>query len=150
MLEKLSHTEEETRALGAELGRRLFAGAVVALHGPLGAGKTTFVKGVARGLEAEEEDVTSPTFVLLQIYEGRLPIYHFDAYRLEEAKELSAIGAEEYLWGDGVSLLEWAERATPILPPDRLEVTIEIPEPDTRRFRFEPTGRETTAALEGF
>src|SRR5215469_13470033 len=98
---------EATRVLGQRLGRLLFPGAVVALVGPLGAGKTQLVRAVAEGLEVPDSRVvTSPTFVLIQEYTGRLPIYHFDAYRLSGAAPFAGLGVHEYLEGEGVCLIE--------------------------------------------
>jgi len=91
---------------------------VVALFGPLGGGKTTFVKGVAAGLKAKEM-VTSPTFVLLNVYTASIPIYHFDFYRLEQASQLQALNLEDYLYGGGICLIEWPELALPSLDPPR-------------------------------
>src|SRR6266852_1307540 len=100
-----------TEAFGRRLGAALFPNAVVALIGPLGAGKTYLVRAIAEGLAiADSRVVTSPTFVLIQEYSARLPIYHFDAYRLRGAAEFADLGAHEYFQGDGVCLVEWADR----------------------------------------
>jgi tRNA threonylcarbamoyladenosine biosynthesis protein TsaE len=120
-----SFSEEETRALAWRLGRQARAGQVYALNGDLGTGKTVFTKGFAEGLGITEY-VSSPTFTILQIYEdGRLPLYHFDVYRIEEPEEMEEVGFDEYVDGDGVSLIEWASRIEEILPPDTCFVTIE-------------------------
>jgi tRNA threonylcarbamoyladenosine biosynthesis protein TsaE len=100
---------EETQRLGAQLGRLLAAGDVVLLTGTLGAGKTAFTQGIGAGLGVRET-VNSPTFMLVKEYAGRLPLYHFDLYRIEEPEELYALGFEEYFGGDGVAVVEWAER----------------------------------------
>src|SRR5437588_12756061 len=101
-----------TTAFGRRLGGLLFPGAVVALIGPLGAGKTHLVRAIAEGLDiADSRAVSSPTFVLIQEYHARLPIYHFDAYRLRTAAEFFDLGAHEYFEGKGVCLVEWADRA---------------------------------------
>lgn len=112
---------EATGALAARLGAVLRPGDCLAYYGDLGAGKTTFTKGLARGA-GYEGTVSSPTFVLMHIYEGRLPIYHFDAYRLHSSADLYNIGVDEYLDGDGVVCLEWSERVEDILPPARLQL----------------------------
>ena len=118
--------EEETAYIGEVLGRNLTAPLVVALEGELGAGKTVFVRGAARGLDVTEK-VSSPTFVLMKIYQGRLPVYHFDFYRLPaDQNEADELGFEEYLPGTGVALIEWADRLPGLLPPDYLQVKIEI------------------------
>ena len=120
-----SFSEEETRELARSLGRQAAAGQTYALNGDLGTGKTVFTKGFAEGLGITEY-VSSPTFTILQIYEdGRLPLYHFDVYRIEEPEEMEEVGFDEYVDGDGVSLIEWASRIEEILPPDTRCVTIE-------------------------
>lgn len=130
-----------TEALGRTLGPLLFPGAVIALVGPLGAGKTHFTRAVAEGLNVRNANaVTSPTFVLIQEYTARLPIYHFDAYRLRGEREFADLGAAEYLHGDGVCLIEWADRVPAALPRERLEIRIEIVNADRRRFAVTATG----------
>jgi tRNA threonylcarbamoyladenosine biosynthesis protein TsaE len=119
----ISHSPEETQAVGARLGPRLRAGDVVACIGELGAGKTCFLQGLAGGLGVET-DVTSPTFVLVNQYRGRLPVYHVDAYRTESLTELVDLGLEEMLHGDGVTVIEWADKLLPLLPPSTITVTI--------------------------
>ncbi len=107
---------EETRAIGRQLGLAAQAGEVYALDGDLGAGKTVFCKGFAEGLGIRET-VNSPTFTILQIYEeGRLPLYHFDVYRIEDPEEMEEVGLDEYLEGSGVCLIEWAQRIEELLP----------------------------------
>ena len=129
-----------TEALGRRLGELLFPGAVVALVGPLGAGKTHLTRAVAEGLGlADARAVSSPTFVLIQEYRARLPVYHFDAYRLTAEAEFLDLGAHEYFAGDGVCLVEWADRVPGALPADRLEVRLEVTGPASRRATV--TGR---------
>jgi tRNA threonylcarbamoyladenosine biosynthesis protein TsaE len=143
---------DATRQLGHRLGRLLFPGAVVALVGPLGAGKTHLVRAVAEGLDVPDARlVTSPTFVLIQEYPGRLPIYHFDAYRLSGAVPFADLGAHEYLEGDGVCLVEWADRVEPCLPAEHLRITLTITGPTSRRACLEARGprcEQVLAALE--
>src|SRR5437867_6574139 len=116
-----------TEALGRRLGSALFPGAVVALIGPLGAGKTQLVRAVAEGLGiADSRAVSSPTFVLIQEYDARLPIYHFDAYRLRGPAEFSDLGVHEYFEGRGVCLVEWADRVEVCLPAEQLRVVLTI------------------------
>jgi tRNA threonylcarbamoyladenosine biosynthesis protein TsaE len=132
-----------TAALGHCLGPRLFAGAVIALDGPLGAGKTFLVRAIAEGLGiADSRCVTSPTFVLIQEHEARLPIYHFDAYRLRGEGELFDLGIQEYFEGKGVCLVEWAERVPGCLPPEHLRISLEIVGPTQRRLRLEARGEK--------
>lgn len=119
-----THTDEETTALGEAFAAVLRPGDVVALYGALGTGKTRFVKGICRRLGVAEH-VTSPTFTILNEYRGSaLTVYHFDFYRLKELRELREIGFEEYLFGDGVCLLEWAEQVQPLLPARRYDVRL--------------------------
>jgi tRNA threonylcarbamoyladenosine biosynthesis protein TsaE len=121
-----SRSPEETRALGARLGRRLKPGDVVGLCGALGAGKTEFIKGLALGLGApDDEPVQSPTFVLAREYAGRLRLVHVDAYRLASAEELHALGWEEWLAEGAVLALEWADRFPSALPEDAILVELE-------------------------
>lgn len=117
MATTISQSAEDTIALGRTIGATLRRGDVLALCGELGAGKTHFVKGVAAGLEANSA-VTSPTFTLIHEYPGgRLPIYHFDFYRLDDEDEALKIGLDEYLDGDGVCLVEWGDKFPALLPP---------------------------------
>jgi tRNA threonylcarbamoyladenosine biosynthesis protein TsaE len=140
---------ETTILFGQHLGRMLFPGAVVALIGPLGAGKTHLVRAIARGLEvADERIVTSPTFVLIQEYAGRLPIYHFDAYRLPGEISFAELGAHEYLEGEGVCLIEWADRVAGQLPTDHLRIILEVTGPTSRRARVQATGPRHQALLQ--
>ncbi|HOL16570.1 MAG TPA: tRNA (adenosine(37)-N6)-threonylcarbamoyltransferase complex ATPase subunit type 1 TsaE [Bacillota bacterium] len=119
-----TRSEEETTYTGMVLGNTIREPLVVALNGELGSGKTVFVRGAAAGLGVTEM-VTSPSFVLLKIYRGRIPVYHFDFYRLDEAAALNDLGFEEYLPGDGVAFVEWADNLPGIIPAERLEITIE-------------------------
>jgi len=121
-----SSSEEHTIKLGELLGKLINPGTIIALKGGLGAGKTVFVKGIAKGLNVEEEP-NSPTFVIMNAYEGRLPLYHFDLYRISGANELEGIGYEDCFYGKGVSVVEWADRAEEIFPESSLTVEISIP-----------------------
>lgn len=111
----ISHNEQETNKSGNEIGQKLQKGDVVCLTGDLGAGKTTLSKAIAKGLGVEEI-VTSPTYTIVQEYEGNLPLYHFDVYRIEDINDMYEIGFEEYLFGEGVCLIEWADKISEILP----------------------------------
>ena len=120
-----TYSPEETLEIGKLLGENAAPGEVYALIGDLGAGKTVFTKGFAQGLGIEEP-VNSPTFTILQIYEeGRIPLYHFDVYRIEEPEEMEEVGFDEYIDGDGVCLIEWAGRIGDLLPPEVIVVRIE-------------------------
>jgi tRNA threonylcarbamoyladenosine biosynthesis protein TsaE len=114
---------EATRALAAAIARRATPGTVLALSGDLGAGKTCFIQGLAEGLGVEGL-VTSPTFVMIAEHAGRLPLYHVDLYRTESLAEVRALGLEELLDGAGVTAIEWAEKAEPLLPPRAIRVRI--------------------------
>ena len=120
-----SHGEEDTFALGLKLGSDARPGQVYCLNGDLGVGKTVFTKGFAKGLGIDEV-ISSPTFTIKKSYEeGRIPLCHFDVYRIEDEDEMEEIGYEDEFYGDGVSLVEWAENIRGILPEDAVEVTIE-------------------------
>ena len=137
-----------TTALGRRLAGLLFPGAVVALIGPLGAGKTHFVRAVVEGLGGDHRRVSSPTFALIHEYEARLPIYHFDAYRLPNEAAFAELGVGEYFDGPGVCLVEWADRVETILPPRHLRVTIQVTGETTRRFTIEGRGAEYEAVVQ--
>ena len=129
----ITNTPEETEALGARLARALEPGAVVAFTGDLGAGKTAFVRGLARGLGVQDR-VTSPTFTVVNEYEGgRLPLFHFDLYRLGSADELFDIGWEDYLARGGVCAVEWSERMEELLEPGTIRVDLRRGEDESRR-----------------
>jgi len=128
----LTTGEDETSAAGQRLAARLGAGDVVLLYGELGAGKTAFVRGLARGLGASESEVSSPTFTLIQEYTGRVTLYHVDLYRLEPS-EVEDLGLEELVSGDGIVAIEWAERWHG-RPDDAVEVRLEHGGEDTRRI----------------
>lgn len=117
--------EEDTIKLGEALGRSLKPGDIVALKGELGAGKTVLVKGIAKGLDVKEEPI-SPTFVIMNAYCGRVPLYHFDLYRVSGREELERIGYEDYFFGDGVAVVEWSDRAEEIFPESAIEIEIKI------------------------
>ena len=123
-MERLTiHSEGEMSALGQALAGELHAGDVIAMTGNLGAGKTALTKSIARGLGITEM-VTSPTFTILQEYRGRLPLYHFDVYRIEEEEEMFELGYEDYFYGQGVCVVEWADRVKGLLPENTLHVEI--------------------------
>ena len=117
--------EQETRALGERLGKAAEPGQIYTLIGDLGVGKTVFTQGFAKGLGIDEP-ISSPTFTILQVYdEGRMPFYHFDVYRIGDIEEMEEIGYEDYFYGEGACLIEWANLITEILPERRTSVTIE-------------------------
>ena len=116
---------EETRELGRKIGTEAVPGSVYTLVGDLGVGKTVFTQGIAEGLEIEEP-ICSPTFTIVQVYEeGRMPFYHFDVYRIGDIEEMDEIGYEDYFYGEGVCMIEWANLIGEILPEHRWDITIE-------------------------
>ena len=120
-----TNSPEETFRVGKELGEKAYAGQVFTLTGDLGVGKTVFTQGLAKGLGIEEP-VNSPTFTIVQEYDGgRLPFYHFDVYRIGDVEEMEEVGFDDYVMGDGVSLIEWADLISEILPEKRTEILIE-------------------------
>lgn len=136
-----SESFEETVMLGEMLGTLAGPGDIIAMTGELGSGKTHFARGVARGLGvASSTPVTSPTFTLLNCYLGRLPLYHFDLYRLAGASDLYDLGFEEYFYGEGVCLIEWAERLGESMPEERLEVSFIYRDESCRIITFVPNG----------
>ena len=121
---KETYSSEETYDLGESLGRRAQAGQIYTLIGDLGTGKTVFTQGFAKGMGVKEY-VNSPTFTILQVYDdGRLPLYHFDVYRIEEPEEMEEIGYEDYFFGDGVTLIEWADIISELIPRDAVRIEI--------------------------
>ena len=120
-----TRSAEETYNLGVEIGKKATKGQVYTMVGDLGVGKTVFTQGIAKGLGIEEA-ISSPTFTIVQVYdEGRLPFYHFDVYRIGDVSEMGEIGYEDYVYGEGVTLIEWANLIEDILPDNRICITIE-------------------------
>lgn len=120
-----TRSAEETFELGVKIGKKAVKGQVFTLVGDLGVGKTVFTQGLAKGLDIEES-ISSPTFTIVQVYdEGRLPFYHFDVYRIGDISEMDEIGYEDYVYGEGVSLIEWANLIEEILPDNRISITME-------------------------
>lgn len=133
-------SEEDTARVGGALAEALPAGSVVALCGTLGAGKTRLVQAVAGAYGIDAHHVVSPTFVLIQEHQGRRPIYHIDAYRIRDGEEFLDLGPDEYYEGEGVVLIEWADRVADCLPREYLRVEIEVTGPESRRFEITPHG----------
>ena len=142
---------EETRALGAALGRRLSAGDVVLLYGELGAGKTAFTQGLALGLGVPpERRVASPTFTLVNEHLGKYPLHHIDLYRIDDPGELEEIGLRDYLAGAGVTVIEWAEKLGHFLPDQRLDVSIAATGPASRQIVGRAHGGRAEQILDGW
>jgi tRNA threonylcarbamoyladenosine biosynthesis protein TsaE len=136
MFSVITSSPEQTWKVGQMLGSRLEPGDMVCLYGDLGAGKTSFSYGIALGLEVQEQYITSPTFTFVNEYTGRVPFYHIDLYRLKDPEELEGIGFEEYIDSDGVTVIEWAERAEDELPEDRLSVYLSYVDEHSREIGF--------------
>jgi tRNA threonylcarbamoyladenosine biosynthesis protein TsaE len=130
-------SEDETARLGRTLAELVDPGVVIGLVGTLGAGKTRLVRAIAETLEVDPAAISSPTFVLIHEYDGRLPIYHFDAYRLKNPQAFEDLGVADYWGGDGVCLVEWADRVRGLLPDDCWLITIELTGPMSRTVRIE-------------
>ena len=139
--------EHGTERLGKALAAVLPAGSVVALNGPLGAGKTRLVQSLASALGVEREDVVSPTFVVIREYPTTKPIYHFDVYRIKYDDEFLELGPDEYFESDGITLIEWAQRVERCLPQERLEISIVIASETERSFELSATGERYKVVL---
>jgi tRNA threonylcarbamoyladenosine biosynthesis protein TsaE len=132
----------ETIELGKRLGKLLQAGDAVALTGNLGSGKTTLTQGLARGLGVKRKDyVTSPSFTLIKEHKGRIPIYHIDLYRIDNIKEIFNLGYEEYFYGEGVAIIEWADKIKKLLPREVLIINLEIIGENRRKIELVPKGK---------
>lgn len=131
-----SRSPEETEEIGRRFAARLKAGDVVALTGEIGAGKTTFVRGLAEGMGVPAGSVASPSFVLVREYRGRLPLYHADLFRLEGLPDAATVGVEDCYGQGGVTVIEWADRIPGVLPDEYLEIRFEVLDPETRRLTW--------------
>ncbi len=149
-IDVISHSLDQTRRIGMRLAGLLEPGDVVLLAGPFGAGKTSLTQGIARGLGVDSAYVTSPTFTLINEYGGRLPLYHVDLYRLTSEAQAADLGLIEYLEGDGVTVVEWPERAPDLVPADHLTVHLSEIAETKRALRFEATGARYVDMLDRF
>ncbi len=129
--ETVTFSEMETLQYGARIGSTLTPGTVVALSGPLGSGKTTLVKGIARSLGISTA-VTSPTFTIIQEYQGIMPLYHMDLYRIDSLEEFDLLGAEEFFYDQGVTVIEWSEKISSILPSTTIHISCRIEQDQSR------------------
>jgi tRNA threonylcarbamoyladenosine biosynthesis protein TsaE len=151
VIQLVTESPSKTYDLGARFGALLLPGDFVALIGELGAGKTQFAKGVAAGLNVSTSDpVTSPTYAILNIHNGRIPLYHFDLYRLKDEEDITSLGFEEYFSGDGACIVEWAERLGGLLPKDNILIRFKVDESERRRLCIEPTGARALELLRLF
>ena len=140
-LKLISHSPQETLDLGVRLGKLALPGDIFLLSGNLGAGKTCLTQGIAWGLGSREYAL-SPTFVLMrELNKGRLPMYHIDLYRLDKIEEISDLGLDDYLYGRGLCVIEWAEKGLSVLPADHLLIKIEYLSDNERQFEFIPRGK---------
>jgi tRNA threonylcarbamoyladenosine biosynthesis protein TsaE len=145
----VANSEADTDRLGAMLADALFPGSVVALIGTLGAGKTRLVQAVAAALGNKRDEITSPTFVLVNEYRaGRMPVYHFDTYRLRDEDEFLELGPEEYFMGQGVTFVEWADRFEQLLPAGYLKIEITPVGETAREFTISGIGPEYEAVVQ--
>jgi tRNA threonylcarbamoyladenosine biosynthesis protein TsaE len=144
-----TNSADQTRDLGADLGRSLIGGLTIGLVGPLGSGKTQLVKGIASGNGIDDvRKVTSPTFTLVHAYQGRLTLYHVDVYRLSGPAELETLGFEEFARPDSAVVIEWADRVRPIVPEDALWIELEPTGSTNRTLSFEATGQDSADCLD--
>ena len=149
-LELITHSPEQTQKLGVRIGELALPGDTFLLIGSLGAGKTCLTQGIAWGLEIKEY-ATSPSFVVVRELYGRLPLYHIDLYRLEHIAEITELGLDDYLYGNSVCVVEWAEKGLSLLPIEHLLIQISYLSDNERSFQFKPNGkryREILAQLE--
>jgi tRNA threonylcarbamoyladenosine biosynthesis protein TsaE len=142
-----SATPAATRRIGLTIGKELQPRDVILLSGPLGAGKTTLVQGMAKGLGVSDS-VMSPTFVLMRELEGRLALYHIDLYRLEKMPEIADLGLDDYLYGEGATVIEWADRAEGLWPEDHLRIDLEYSGAKARKLRVSAHGVRYTRLLD--
>ncbi len=148
MFSIITSSTEQTEEVGRVLGTLLGAGDLVCLFGDLGAGKTHFSYGIALGLQVRDEYITSPTFTFVNEYQGRIPFYHIDLYRLKDPSELESIGFEEYVDSDGATVIEWAERAEDELPDEKLNVYLSHVSENSREIGFFAEGERYGKLLE--
>jgi tRNA threonylcarbamoyladenosine biosynthesis protein TsaE len=138
---------DDTIEWGKRIGKRLQPGDVIALYGDLGAGKTTLTRGIAAGLELDA-DIHSPTFTLIHEHAGLIPLYHVDLYRLSGDDEVEFLGLEEYMYGDGVTIIEWADRMDSSLPVQRLDITLKMAGNDIREMILRSDSERIAAIIE--
>ena len=148
MLSKLSSSVNQTLRLGKQIAGNLRGGEIILLSGSLGAGKTVLAKGIAGGLGVNKNDVLSPTFVLLRVYQGKHLLQHFDFYRLKTPQDLFALGCSEYFYSNAITLIEWPQRLKFLLPKEFLKIKLSIKDKNKRYFKFTAKGRRYKKLLE--
>jgi len=134
-LVKITKSEEETREIGRAIGKDLLPGDIICLTGELGSGKTTITQGIAQGVGVRSF-VSSASFKLINEYEGRIPVYHFDLFRLDKLSEVEELGYREYFYNQGVTIIEWAEKIKPLWPEERIEIELKIVSENAREIRI--------------
>ncbi|MBI5192155.1 MAG: tRNA (adenosine(37)-N6)-threonylcarbamoyltransferase complex ATPase subunit type 1 TsaE [Nitrospirae bacterium] len=143
-----SNSPNNTIEIGKTLGKHLLPGSVICLTGELGAGKTCFIKGMAEGLGIKRKEVSSPTFIIIREYKGRIPLYHIDLYRIGTLDDIRDIGMEEVIYGNGVTAIEWAERIKDALPDDRIDIKLEWVDDKMRAIEIIAYGEKHRKILE--
>ena len=149
-MQVISHSPNQTIYIGKALARHLRARDIVCLFGPLGSGKTVLIKGIAAGLGIDRNSVVSPTFVLLRQHNSKVAFFHFDLYRLLDPREILGLGYEEYLYGDGITVIEWADRLDGYLPVAYLKVELLVKTQEARVLKFAALGKHYQDLLEKF
>ena len=148
-MEIISKSVKDTINIGKAIAKNLKPSDIICLFGELGSGKTVLTKGIAQGLGIERKRVISPSFVLIREHsQGKLPLYHFDLYRLKEARDILALGYEEYLYGEGVTVIEWADRLKYLIPAEFLKIELFIKENSKRQLKFSTFGKRYKELLE--
>lgn len=137
----ITKSPEETKKLGKEISKLVKPGDLLAFYGELGAGKTCFIQGISEGLEVKDY-VTSPSFTIINEYQGKIPIYHFDVFRVSNIEEIIELGYEEYFYGEGLTVIEWAEKIENLLPKDHLKIEIKFKTSYERKISFIPQGNK--------
>jgi len=135
----ITKSPEETKKLGKEVGKLARPGDLLAFYGELGAGKTCFIQGISQGLEVKDY-VTSPSFTIINEYQGKIPIFHFDLFRLNNAEEILELSYKEYFYGEGLTVIEWAEKIERFLPKEHLKIDIKFKDRYQRTISFIPQG----------
>ncbi|TET10534.1 MAG: tRNA (adenosine(37)-N6)-threonylcarbamoyltransferase complex ATPase subunit type 1 TsaE [Candidatus Atribacteria bacterium] len=143
----ITKSPEETKNLGKEVSKLAKPGDLLAFYGELGTGKTCFIQGIARGLKVKDY-VTSPSFTIINEYQGKIPIYHFDLFRLDNAEEILELGYKEYFYGEGLTVIEWAEKIEQLLPKEYLGIKIKFKDRYQRTISFIPQGDRFNKFLE--